>query len=197
MINIKPKLKKLFLILGKAGTGKDAISFMTSRQLNIPIATSFTTRDRRNNEPETSYHFITQEEFDAKLNNGEIIEHTSYYIESEDKTYTYGLTEEELEQSEYVIAIVNPHGLSQILNSKYRDKVVTILLDCNDRERLLRYLLRDKNVNVEEMIDRYKRDKADFDDINGIMDYIVQNEETLDEALSKVKTIIEAEMSCE
>lgn len=189
------KLKKLILICGKAASGKDSLANEVSKQLGIPMAVSFTTRDKRQNEIDNvHYKFITDTEFKMKMNNNEIIEHTSYNIESENRVYTYGLTKEEIEKSEYVMAIVNPHGLSQLLNSQYKDKIVSILIDCNDRQRLARYLQRDENVNVEEMIDRYGRDKRDFDGLQGQIDYVVYNEGLLEKALQDIKSIIVEEM---
>lgn len=184
---------KLILIMGKAATGKDTIAKEVSNRLNIPIAVSFTTRDKRQGETEgVEYKFITETEFKMKQASNEIVEYASYDITSENRTYTYGLTKDQIEKSEYVIAIVNPHGYHQLMDV-YKDNIISILIDCNDRDRLIRYLDRDKNVNVNEMIDRYHRDKIDFTGLNNL-DYIVYNEDFIEGSINKVVEIITEEI---
>lgn len=187
--------KRLILVLGAAGTGKDSLVNRLLKETNIKPAISFTTRDRRSGEREgVTYHYISEEEFKSKLQQGQIVEHTSYNIQSENRIYTYGLTEEELNSNENVITIVNPHGLRTLQTSKFKDNIVTILIDCNDRERLIRYLQRDEKVNVEEAIDRYYRDKRDFKESGLTTDYIIYNDGDFEDAYREFKKIVLSEM---
>ena len=129
-----------------------------------------------------------------KKASNEIIEFTQYEIKTENKVYTYGLTESAIDKDVNVVTIVNPHGLYQLQDSKFKDNIVTILIDCNDRERLIRYLQRDENVNVGEAIDRYYRDKLDFNKSTLTTDYVVYNDGEFEDAYRQFKKIILSEM---
>ncbi|MGL4801872.1 MAG: hypothetical protein ACRC18_06375 [Cetobacterium sp.] len=180
-------MKKLFLIAAKSSAGKDAITKEVSKELKIPIALSFTTRPKRSNEQYgVEYEFITKTDFEMKLANNEIIEHTSYNVAT-NETWYYGLTKAQLEKSEYILAIVNPHGMRQIIE-KYSDKVVSILIETDDKTRLIRSLNREENPNVDEICRRYLADSKDFENV--MTDYIVYNNESLENAVQKVKSII-------
>lgn len=187
---------RLLIICGKASSGKDVLTRMISDHFGIPILVSHTTRDKRSNETDgLEYHFISEEEFQDKLSKGEFLEYTTYDIQSENRTYYYGLSKGEAERYPYSLVIMNPYGINQLLSSSFKDKLEVILIDCNDRERLIRYLLRDKNVNVEECIDRYFRDKQDFDNPNFKVDYIVTNDTILEKAFMNLRKIVTEIMS--
>ena len=185
------KNKKLICICGKAATGKDVLINMVSKELGIPILVSHTSRPMRTNEiQDESYHFISPEEFNQLLNNDKMLEHTTYNIKSENRIYHYGLCKDEVDKYPFALVILNPHGIQQVLQSKYKDHLETILVDCDDRTRLIRYLQRDKNTNVNECIDRFHRDKKDFDDGDLYTDYIVFNDSILDKAYQQLKNIV-------
>lgn len=185
------KNKKLICICGKAATGKDVLINMVSKELGIPILVSHTSRPMRANEiQDESYHFISPEEFNQLLNNDKMLEHTTYNIKSENRIYHYGLCKDEVDKYPFALVILNPHGIQQVLQSKYKDHLETILVDCDDRTRLIRYLQRDKNTNVNECIDRFHRDKKDFDDGDLYTDYIVYNDSILDKAYQQLKNIV-------
>lgn len=181
-------MDKIFCIAAKTASGKDSLVSLVSEELQMPIATSFTTRPMRTNEINgREYYFITKEEFIEKENNGEIAEHTQYNVANGD-TWHYGLTREELEKSKHILVIVNPDGLRQ-LEEMYKDKIVSILIECSDRERLLRAVNRDENANIQEICRRMNRDDIDFANVN--CDYVVYNHDGMKEqALSKLKEII-------
>lgn len=185
-------MERIVAFAGKMGAGKDSLISLVSEELQMPIATSFTTRPMRSGEVEgREYQFITKEEFTEKERKGEIAEHTHYHVADGDVWY-YGLTREELEKSKHILTIVNPDGLRQ-LEEMYGDKVVSILIECSDRERLLRAVNRDKNANIQEICRRMNCDDIDFANIN--CDYVVYNHDGMKEqALSKLKEIIKEEI---
>lgn len=184
-------MKKLILIIGKSAAGKDYISKRVSSELNIPIAVSFTTRGMRDGETNlVEYEFISNEEFKIKESNNEIIEHTSYNVAS-NMTWYYGLSKNQLEKSDYVIAIVNPDGKRQI-EEKYGDSVVSILIESDDKIRLKRSLDREENPNVKEICRRFEQDSKDFENVS--CDYIVYNNRITNRIIEEVKSIIKEEM---
>lgn len=185
-------MKKIIVLLGASATGKDTVAKHISEKYNIPMAISYTTRPMRSNETQgVEYYFISDGEMHEKFKNGEVIEHTSYYIQSEDVSYTYANVVEEFEKGDYVLTILNPHGLYQFNKSQYKDNLVSIMLNCDDRVRLIRSLNRDENVNVKEVLDRAIRDELDFIERRPKTDYEIDTNKPLEEVFNNIDKVIE------
>ena len=185
-------MKKIIVLLGASATGKDTVAKHISEKYNIPMAISYTTRPMRSNETQgVEYYFISDDEMHEKFKNGEVIEHTSYYIQSEDVSYTYANVVEEFEKGDYVLTILNPHGLYQFNKSQYKDNLVSIMLNCDARVRLIRSLNRDENVNVKEVLDREIRDELDFIERRPKTDYEIDTNKPLEEVFNNIDKIIE------
>lgn len=185
-------MKKIIVLLGASATGKDTVAKYISEKYNIPMAISYTTRPMRSNETQgVEYYFISDDEMHEKFKNGEVIEHTSYYIQSEDVSYTYANVVEEFEKGDYVLTILNPHGLYQFNKSQYKDNLVSIMLNCDDRVRLVRSLNRDENVNVNEVLDRFRRDELDFIERRPKTDYEIDTNKPLEEVFNNIDRVIE------
>ena len=185
-------MKKIIVLLGASATGKDTVVKHISEKYSIPIAVSYTTRPMRSNETQgVEYYFISDDEMHEKFKNGEVIEHTSYYIQSEDVSYTYANVTSEFEKGDYILTILNPHGLYQFKQSLYKDNLVSIMLNCDDRVRLIRSLNRDENVNVKEVLDRAIRDELDFVERRPKTDYETDTNKPLKEVFDDIDKIIE------
>lgn len=185
-------MKKIIVLLGASATGKDTVAKHISEKYNIPMAISYTTRPMRSNETQgVEYYFISDDEMHEKFKNGEVIEHTSYYIQSEDVSYTYANVVEEFEKGDYVLTILNPHGLYQFNKSQYKDNLISIMLNCDDRVRLVRSLNRDENVNVNEVLDRFRRDELDFIERRPKTDYEIDTNKPLEEVFNNIDRVIE------
>lgn len=185
-------MKKIIVLLGASATGKDTVAKHISEKYNMPMAISYTTRPMRSNETQgVEYYFISDDEMHEKFKNGEVIEHTSYYIQSEDVSYTYANVVEEFEKGDYVLTILNPHGLYQFNKSQYKDNLVSIMLNCDDRVRLVRSLNRDENVNVNEVLDRFRRDELDFIERRPKTDYEIDTNKPLEEVFNNIDRVIE------
>lgn len=185
-------MKKIIVLLGASATGKDTVVKHISEKYGIPIAVSYTTRPMRSNETQgVEYYFVSDDEMHEKFKNGEVIEHTSYYIQSEDVSYTYANVVSEFEKGDYILTILNPHGLYQFRQSLYKDNLVSIMLNCDDRVRLVRSLNRDENVNVNEVLDRFRRDELDFVERRPKTDYETDTNKPLKEVFDDIDKIIE------
>lgn len=187
--------KKLFLLVGKSASGKDTLmNMLLSDFKEMKPLVSHTTRPMRTGEKDgETYHFVDDLTFEEMLNNDEFLETTSYTIESENKIYRYGLSKKEVMDTPYAMTIVNPYGLNNLLANKFiKDNIVSILITRNDKDRILAYMNRDENVNIKEMIDRYKRDEEDFEDV--ITDYIIENDDAICDSYIKLYKLIKEEI---
>ena len=186
-------MRKIFAIMGKASTGKDTLTKMLNERLEMPIALSFTTRPPRVGEQQgVEYNFITDKDFWDLHGCGLLAEYTSYNVADGD-TWYYGLTREELEKDEYILVIVNPDGLEQLIEI-YGDRICSILIDAPADVRIKRYLDRDKvtEVKAEECCRRFLADNKMFKNIE--VDYIVDNSENLETSLEELIKIIKGEI---
>lgn len=187
--------KKLFLLVGKSASGKDTfMNMLLSDFKEIKPLVSHTTRPMRTGEKDgETYHFVDDATFEEMLDNGEFLETTSYTIESENKIYKYGLSKKEVMDTPYAMTIVNPYGLNNLLANKFiKDNIVSILITRNDKDRILAYINRDENVNIKEMIDRYKRDEEDFENV--MTDYILENNDVICDSYIKLYKLIKEEI---
>lgn len=176
-------MKKIILIAGKACAGKDTLVKALMKEIDLPMALSFTTRPKRTGETQgVEYNFIDENSFWDLWGYNMLAEHTSYQVANGD-TWYYGLTKEELEKDDFVLAIVNPDGVEQI-KKIYGDKVHVILITADDKQRIYRYLERDKNNNIAECCRRFLADEKDF--FNMEYNYLVENND-FEDAFKKLK----------
>jgi guanylate kinase len=84
----------VFVITGPSGVGKGTvIRALRERHPELGLSVSVTTREPREGEVDGEhYHFLTPEEFAARVENGEFVEHAAY------SGNHYGTLREELEQ---------------------------------------------------------------------------------------------------
>lgn len=188
MRDIKGVLKKrmekykVLGICGEAGSGKDTFAAALAEELKnkkykVHQVVSYTTRPKRDYEVDgKDYHFINHEDFIKLIVNGKMLE------VSEFNNWFYGTCIDDLKQKAINIEVLNPDGIESLSTDNRIDLCIIRLL-CNDKERLIRQLLREENPNVEEIVRRYKTDKEDFTNFH-ISDYspwnlVVLNDGTL------------------
>ena len=139
---------KLFIVSGPSGSGKSTITKIVRDRLNIPLAISATTREKRKGEIDAKdYYIITKEEFETKIDNNEFFEyanvHGNYYgtLNSE--------IEKNLDEGRNVILEIDVQG-GAIAKSKRNDSVLVFFkapsLD------ILEERLRSRNTDSDEVI---------------------------------------------
>jgi guanylate kinase len=185
---------KLFVLVGKSGSGKSTIESKIDKIGVAKKVISSTTRNTRSNEKNgLDYYFISEEEFQDKLNQGLFAEHSEY--PTVNGMAKYGMQMKDIKLNEgNNICVVNPDGMTQVLNNLGKENCITIYIERDDRERVCSTLLRDKSKDfgkvLEEATRRYKSDEIDFAEMKDICDYVVINE-VLDNAVNRVLDIIE------
>lgn len=178
-------LKKIFAIQGFTSSGKDTIAKRISKELNIPILVSHTTRPPRNGEINgVSYHFVNDDFF----NENEFLEERLYNTEY--GVWKYGLHQSELEDKPYSLFIVDRQGYEKLQEKLGEDKLISIFIEVSEEDLRERHKLRGDC--PKEFERRFKDDKKRF---KGYMsDYVVCNDK-LENAINKVKRIIVEEMA--
>ena len=153
---------KIIAIIGEAGSGKDTLMNKVIYEAGaVPVSIfhtliSCTTRPPRDYEKNgVNYHFLTNEEFAARVLKNDFLE------VSEFNNWFYGTAKSELDPNKINIAVLNPEGVENILlHNDIQLKV--FYLDVPGKIRLIRQLQREENPDIPEIYRRYMADDEDF-----------------------------------
>ncbi len=143
--------RKLVVISGPSGCGKDTVSMLLSDlRGDIYISISVTTRDPRGSEQNgVEYYFISHEEFEKLLRNGGILEYTNY------AGNYYGTPMDDIEQKtnkgKTVILVIDTNGGANIKKMFPDSLSVFIMPPSLD---VLENRLRKRGTETEEQIDK-------------------------------------------
>ena len=179
-------IKKIYCIQGLTSSGKTTITERVSKELNIPVLISHTTRPIREGIEENgkTYHFVDNNFF----NENEFLEQRHYNTEY--GVWKYGLHISELQNKPYSLFIVDRQGYEELQDKLGEDKLVSIFIEVSEEE-----LKRRNKLRGDCPKEFSRRLKSDIEEFKGhISDYIVYNN-NLEDAVKKVKEIIIGEMS--
>lgn len=118
---------KLIVFSGPSGAGKDSVleEYFKTEHQGVWKSVSYTTRAARENERDgVDYHFISVEEFENNIRNGNVLEYTKYGLNY------YGTpkapVDEHLKNGEIVILKIEINGAASI-KKKYPDSVAVFI----------------------------------------------------------------------
>lgn len=185
-------MKNVFIVSGAAGSGKDSIIDALQSTLPIERIITTTTRAKRPGESEGNpYYFLSPEEFEHRVENGEFAEHSI-----NENGGHYGVTRSELERitEKGGIAIWRVDWKGVISIKKLFPEIPAIYISAPIE--LLEARLRKRD---QEKPESYFQERMAYtvEWLNhlDIYDYRVENEEgKLDDAVKQVKTIIESRL---
>jgi guanylate kinase len=176
-------LNKLIIISGPSGSGKSTIA--KSAMDNEVV--SFTTRPPRPGEINgKDYVFMSQEEFDKLLHNNGLAEYTTYYGNA-----SYGITLDELHgklEKGHAFVIVDVIGLVQL--KKLWDNTASVFIMTSEAKARKRMNERgDSAQRIEDRLKTYGIEQENF----YLYDYVLDNNNTLAEAIEGMKNILQIE----
>ena len=159
---------KIVYLLGRSSSGKDTIykKIMEQKEIAFHTVVLYTTRPIRDGETEgVEYHFTDEEGFQKLKQAGKVIEDRTYHtIQGLWRYFTVLEGALSLEQYDYLM-IGTLESYTKTKEYLGQDKLVPILIDLDDGERLQRALDRERTQEVpqyEEMCRRYLADVKDF-----------------------------------
>ncbi len=189
---IKTKKKGLLIVIsGPSGCGKDTVvKSLMEKNKNIWLSISCTSREIRGNEKDgVDYYFLSNEEFEEKIKNNEMLEYAKY------ADNYYGTPKEyiskHLDNGEDVILVIEIQGALKIKELLPDTTFIFILPPSMDE---LKNRLTNRGTESIEKID--KRFKRAYTEINEVSkyNYVVVNDE-VNIASDKINAIITAERS--
>ena len=178
----------LVIISGPSGSGKGTVVKRLDVAANYALSISMTTRAPRKGEAEgKDYFFCTVEEFTAKRDAGELLEHAQFCGNYYGTPRTY--VEEQIENGKAVVLEIDVNGALQV-RDKFPDAVLIFLIP--PTMQVLEQRLINRNTEDRETIeDRLRRAREEVRLIDKY-DYLVINDK-VEDALGDINTIINAE----
>lgn len=181
----------LIVFSGPAGSGKSTVlrEYMSGRE-NCMFSVSATSRSPRAGEVDgVNYHFVTREQFEAMVANGDMLEHTEYcgnYYGTPLKPMLQALSE-----GKDVIFDIEVDGAFQV-KKRYPEAVLIFTMPPSLEE--LRARLVGRNTESEEVIEkRMKRAETEIS-LSDRYDYIIINDK-VEKAVEDLESVIEYEHS--
>lgn len=181
-------LVKPIIIVGKMGSGKTSVAdylckVYSTNKLKYEKVVTYTTRERRYCEPLNAYHFVSNDEFVKKIQNGDFIEYVTHQ-NSNGGIVHYGSTYEDYEayvspdDITYIkVAIVDPEGLKNLLN-KIGPKNMTVIMLSVHEPVLLARLKQRGSESEEEIMNRLAAEKESFRKISCYSDFTINCDHT-------------------
>ena len=184
-------MKRAIIIVGASGVGKTTVANVILENPKYSLVRSATTRKPREDGNDSEYIYLSNDEFQNAVKNGEMLEFTEY------GGNFYGTPKKEtlatLESGKNVILELEVEGAMNI-KAQYPEAILILFLPPSFAVQEQR--LRKRGTETEEKIcARLERTKEELKLANAY-DYVVYNHDFRDaEAAQKILNIIDAELS--
>ena len=180
----------LVVISGPSGAGKDTIvaKYVRKRSSKAWLSVSCTSRPMRPGDKEgKSYYFISKEEFERKIENGDFLEYALY-----NGNY-YGTPKEHIEEKLKsgidVILVIEVQGALKV--KELIPESICIFIMPPSMKELRQRLVGRKTESKEKVLNRFKTAYQEINEV-GKYNYVVTNDE-IDTAVSKIQAILMSE----
>lgn len=158
----------MLVVCGRSCTGKDSIVKAIQKGHHFNKVVTYTTRDKRQNETNgIDYHFITQEEFDKKVEEGFFAESREY--NTVNGIWKYGSAKESY--SGDGVIILSPSGVKAVLEKLHN--ITVVLIDADDE--VIKTRQRQRGDSEQEAARRFVQDIIDFKGMEDYADFIIMN----------------------
>ena len=158
----------ILVVCGRSCTGKDSITKAIQENHHFNKVVTYTTRDKRPNETNgIDYHFITQEEFDKKVEEGFFSESREY--NTVNGIWKYGSAKESY--SGDGVIILSPSGVKAVLEKLHN--ITVVLIDADDE--VIKERQRQRGDSEKEAARRFVQDIIDFKGMEDYADFIIMN----------------------
>lgn len=179
----------LFIVSGFAGAGKGTVTKQIVKEdEHLKLSISATTRDMRKGEAEgVDYFYVTKDEFQRKIKNGELLEYAKYGDNYYGTPRDY--VKKMLDEGNDVLLEIEVLGAAKIKASL--PKTVRIFVTPPTAEELKNRLVGRGRDSAEDITRRLNRAVDEAEDIDDY-DYLLVND-TVEQCVKDLHSIIEAE----
>lgn len=182
----------LVLLSGVSGAGKDTIKKqLIEKMTNVESLPSYTDRKPRKNDiPGVTYNFVSTEEFERMIKDGELYEYSVHH------EHYYGTSKkflnEKINSGKIIVKDIEVNGVENLLKLLKNDvKIVTIFLRVPKEQLKVRLEHRIDKPSLKEI--QLRLNRFDYEESKiGMYDYIIKNN-NLDKTVNIIMSIIENE----
>ncbi len=183
---------KIIVLSGPSGVGKATLGkfLFADKELNLGLSVSATTRKMRTGEVDgREYHFISKEDFDAKIENNDFVEWNEHFSNK------YGTLKSEITRLHGINKLpfleVETFGAKNIINKLGDENVISIFVSPPSIEEL-KHRIRTRGTETESQIqERMVKVEEELSKV-GDFDFEVKNDIAEDAANKIIKYIKES-----
>lgn len=156
----------MIVLAGASASGKTEVAKLLAKKYGIVKIITTTTREKRVGEVDKrDYFFVSKEEFERKIQNGDFVEYTLY------NGNLYGSTKDQIAQNKCVV--IDPAGLRSYIALK-DPTIMTFYLECDEETRRGRMI--ERGDPLEKVESRIKHDRVAFKPENiAKVDYVIDS----------------------
>lgn len=164
----------MLIVIGKTASGKDTIVNELVSKHGFKKVVTYTTRPIRKKEiPDVTYHYISEQEFLEKVQQGFFAEYKAY--KTEQGIWYYGSALHDYTNAdEKTVIILTPSGLKDILKLKIEFSSIYVY----SNQTTIKHRLTKREDKKEEAERRLRQDNLDFKEVEHFTDKIIYNNET-------------------
>jgi guanylate kinase len=180
---------KLFVVTGPSGAGKGTlIKGLLDRRADLELAVSATTRPRRDGEIEgVHYYFISDEEFDRRVANGEFLEYVNFVHQRS------GTLHSELDRiaqkGKSALLELEPTGALRVRDLVPGSVTIFITAPLTELERRLRERATESAGEIEERLELAREHQQ----LAGEFHHVVENDD-VERAVEELDAIVTKEL---
>jgi guanylate kinase len=181
----------LVVISGPSGVGKDTIvQRMKERGLSMHFVVTATSREQRETEIEgQDYFFVSKEQFEQMISEGELIEHAVVY--GEYKGIPKKHVSEAMDSGKDVVMRLDVQG-AETIRSLY-PQALLIFLSTQNEDELIERLKRRRTETAERLQLRIDTARDELEKVPLFDYYVLNSEMQVDSTVDNVLAIIQAE----
>ena len=180
----------ILILIGKTASGKDkTVSELVSKHGFKKVITYTTRLMRKGEKQDIAYHYISEEEFKQKIEDGFFAEWKSY--DTEFGIWYYGSALEDLEKADdKSVIILTPSGYRDV-KRKLPNKNITAIYIYANNETIKKRLIK-RGDNKEEAERRILHDNEDFKGFEKEANRIVYNnyDDNIDIVVNKILQVV-------
>jgi guanylate kinase len=189
-----PSRGKFILVFGPTGSGKSVLlSYIRTNHPELVYPISYTTRAKRPGHENSSYRFVSVEEFNRLKEEGAMLEWAqfgdNYYATPKDEV------EAGLAGGKVLFKEMELQGVQQTREIISSEELIIIYIDAGSWDDLSRRVLARAPITDEELAKRKSRYEEEVE-FKGIASYVVENRDgKLNEAKAELTRIIKSILS--